>query len=166
MKDFTINKPPTVGLYELHRAVAGLCKGEAHLWRDNGDTITIRTAVQLHAPSTDLPEVQLGAMHLFKLRASVSSKVRGRHIYPTRTDHGARRTWLDKQGTRHGFDVVALHSACHAARVADNKGRDFTLDATDFIGVLKVTDTHAFQAALHQGVGSTGKAFGFSLLSI
>ena len=33
-------------------------------------------------------------------------------------------------------------------------------------GVLKVTDTIAFQAALRSGVGSTGKAFGFSLLSI
>ena len=80
-------------------------------------------------------------------RACVASKVRGRHIYPPRGDHQARQQWLARQGLRHGFEVVAVHCTSGTARVADQAGRDFALDATDFSGVLKVTDTAAFHAA-------------------
>lgn len=166
MKEFTIRKPGSVSGYPIHRAVAALTQGAPHIWRDNGETLTIRTAATLDAAGKDLPEVQLGELRLFNLRACVGSKVRGRHIYPARGDHAARQAWLGKQGLRHGFEVVAVHCTSGIARVADQAGRNFTLDATDFTGVLKVIDAAAFHAALRAGVGSTGKAFGFSLLSI
>ena len=166
MKEFVLKKPVAMTGYPIHRLVAALTKGSAHLWRDQGDTLLIRTHAQLDTEGADLPTAALGELRLFKLRASVSSKIRGRHIYPAKGDHRARQEWLERQGLRHGFEVVAAHSTGAMARVADESGRDFGMDATDFTGVLKVTDTAAFANALRVGVGGTGKAFGFSLLSI
>jgi hypothetical protein len=166
MKEFTVQKPRSVGGYPVHRAVAALTHGAPHTWRDNGDTLTIRTAAPLAAEGADLPHVPRGELRMFSLRACVGSKVRGRHVYLPRGDYQARQAWLGKQGLRHGFEVVAVHCTSDMARVADQAGRDFRLDATDFTGVLKVTDTTAFYNALCVGVGSTGRAFGFSLLSI
>jgi CRISPR associated protein len=166
MKEFTVKKPESVTGYPIHRAVAALAQGAPHLWRDNGDTLTIRTTAALDAEGADLPSVQAGELRMFNLRACVGSKVRGRHVYPPRGDHVARQTWLSRQGQRHGFEVVAVHCTSDIACVADQAGRDFTLDATNFTGVLKVTNEAAFHNALQVGVGATGRAFGFSLLSI
>jgi hypothetical protein len=166
MKEFTVKKPHVVSGYSVHRAVAALTQGEPHIWRDNGETVTIRTSAAIDAHGSELPAVELGEMRLFNLRACVGSKVRGRHIYPLRGDHQFRKIWLAKQGLRHGFELIAVHSRSDVARVADQVGRDFVIDATDFTGILKITDAVAFQQALQLGVGGTGKAFGFSLLSI
>lgn len=166
MKEFIVKKPRSISGYPIHRAVAALTRGAPHTWRDNGETLTIRTDASLDAQGEDLPEVQLGELRMFNLRACVGSKVRGRHVYPARGDHESRQAWLGRQGLRHGFEVVAVHCTSDIARVADQSGRNFTLDATDFTGVLKVIDIVAFQTALRAGVGGTGKAFGFSLLSI
>lgn len=166
MKDFNLKKPSSINGYPIHRAVAALTQGALHLWRDNGETLTIRTDAQLDAVGIDLPIVKAGELRMFNLRACVASKVRGRHIYPERGDHKTRQEWLGKQGQRHGFTVVAVHCTGAAARVADHGRRDFLVDSTDFTGVLKVTDAAAFENALRCGVGNTGRAFGFSLLTI
>ena len=166
MKEFVVKKPKSLTGYPIHRAVAALANGAPHLWRDDGETLTIRTDAQLDAEGKELPFVQAGELRMFNLRACVGSKVRGRHVYPARGDHKTRQAWLAKQAERHGFSIVAVHSTSGVARVADQSGRDFTVDSTDFTGVLKVTDTAAFSNALRTGVGSTARAFGFSLLSI
>ena len=166
MKEFTVKKPRSISGYPVHRSVAALTQGAPHTWRDNGETLTIRTTALLDAEETDLPKVQAGELRLFSLRACVDSKVRGQHVYPSRGDHQARQAWLCKQGLRHGFQVVAVHCTSDMARVSNQAGRDFMLDATEFTGVLKVTELMAFQSALQTGVGSTGRAFGFSLLVI
>ena len=166
MKEFTVKKPRSVVGYPIHRAVAALAQGAPHHWRDNGDTVTIRTTAPLGAEGAELPTVQAGELRLFNLHACVNRKVRGRHVYPPRGDHKARQDWLTRQGERHGFEVVAVHCTSNPATIADQAGRKFTLDATDFTGVLKVIDPQAFGKALSVGVGSTGRAFGFSLLSI
>ena len=49
MKDFNLKKPTSVSGYPIHRAVAALTNGAPHLWRDNGDTLTIRTNAHLDA---------------------------------------------------------------------------------------------------------------------
>jgi hypothetical protein len=166
LKDFVIKKPRSLSGYPIHRAVAALAQGAPHLWRDNGDTVIIRTAAPLAAEGIDLPEIKLGELRLFNLRACVGSKIRGRHVYPQKGDSKVRQAWLAKQAERHGFDVISVHCTSEIARVLDQTGRDFTLDSTDFTGVLKVTDGAAFENALRTGIGSKGKAFGFSLLSI
>ncbi len=166
MKDFIIKKPRSLSGYPIHRAVAALAQGAPHLWRDNGETVTIRTAAPLEAEGVDLPEIKLGELRLFNLRACVGSKIRGRHVYPPQGDAKVRQAWLAKQADRHGFAVISVHCTSELARVSDQSGRDFTLDSTDFTGVLKVTDITAFRNALRNGIGSKGKAFGFSLLSI
>ena len=166
MKEFTVKKPRSLSGYPSHRAVAAMAQGAPHLWRDNGDTLTIRTTAALDAEGAELPTVQLGELRMFNLRACVSSKVRGRHIYPPRGDHTARQAWLGRQGQRHGFEVIAVHCTSEFATVEDQAGRCFKLDATDFTGVLKVIDIAAFESALRTGIGSTGRAFGFSLLSV
>lgn len=166
MKDFTIKKPSAITGYPIHRAIAGLTNGATHLWRDNGETLTIRTAAPLDAEGVALPEPAAGELRLFTLRACVASKVRGRHLYPAQGDHKARQVWLDKQGLRHGFEVIAVHCTSDIARIADQGRRDFSIDSTDFTGVLKVLDPVAFANGLRSGIGNTGRAFGFSLLSI
>jgi len=166
MKDFIIKKPRSMTGYPIHRAVAALAQGVPHLWRDNGETLTIRTAAPLEAVGTALPEIQAGELRLFNLRACVGKKNNGRHIYPKQGDAKARLDWLTKQAQRHGFEVISAHCSSDMARVCDQTGRDFMLDCTDFTGVLKVIDCTAFSHALRVGVGATGKAFGFSLLSI
>lgn len=166
MKDFTIKKPRSLSGYPIHRAVAALVQGATHLWRDNGETLTIRTDAPLDADGIDLPEIKVGELRLFNLRACVGRKIRGKHVYPPQGDPKVRQAWLDKQALRHGFTVISVHCTSDMARVSDQSGRDFTLDSTDFTGVLKITDIKAFENALRTGIGSTGKAFGFSLLSI
>lgn len=166
MKDFTIKKTSAVSGYPIHRAVAALTQGAPHLWRDNGETLTIRTEAPLDAPGVELPVVQTGELRLFTLRASVGSKIRGRHIYPPPGDYKTRQEWLDRQGLRHGFAVIAVHCTSGPAQIADQNKRAFSMDSTDFTGVLKVIDAQAFANALRCGVGSTGRAFGYSLLSI
>lgn len=81
MKEFIIKKPTAMRGYPIHRAVAALAQGAPHTWRDNGDTLTIRTTAPIDAVGVKLPATQVGELRLFNLRASVSSKVRGRHIY-------------------------------------------------------------------------------------
>ena len=87
MKEYTVKKPRSIAGYPVHRAVAALTQGAPHLWRDNGETLTIRTTAPLDTEGVDLPSVQAGELRLFKLRACVASKVRGRHVYPARGDH-------------------------------------------------------------------------------
>lgn len=166
MRDFTVKKPLSISGYPIHRAVAALTNGAPHLWRDNGETLTIRTSALLDAEGVAVPSVEAGELRLFTLRACVASKVRGRHVYPERGDRKARQDWLDRQAQRHGFEVVSVHCTNATARVSDQKSRDFSMDSTDFTGVLKVIDPVAFDNALRCGVGNTGRAFGFSLLTI
>ena len=55
---------------------------------------------------------------------------------------------------------------CHPAQavIDDKKKRRFTVDQSDFTGVLKVTDETLFYEAIKHGIGSTSKAFGFGML--
>lgn len=166
MKEYSIQKPTAIAGYPIHRAVAALTSGAQHTWRDNGDAVLIRTMGPMGMDGAELPAPPLGEIRLFSLRACVCRKVRGRHIYPKVGDNQARQAWLERQGLRHGFSVVTVFCSSEVARVTDHTGRNFTLDSTDFTGALKVTDADAFQGALRTGVGGTGRAFGFSLLSV
>lgn len=153
--DYTITKPPMVGGYSTHRMVAGLVGGAAALHVDEGAKLTVRT----DAP---LPH---GKIFGFSLRACVSVKNKGHHRYFPTSDWRSRHAWLERKGMQHGFEVITVH--CTASHfVVEKRAGKFTIDDTQFTGVLKVVDHDKFATALRSGVGNTARAFGFGMLVI
>lgn len=153
--DFTIAKPTSVEGYAVHRMVAGLLDSAPALHVDAGATLTIRTEAPM--PSGHI----LG----FSLRACVSFKNKGRHRYFPTDDWRSRHAWLVRKGLQHGFEIITVH--CTAKHfVVEKRPGTFTIDDTQFTGILKVLDQEKFAAALAGGIGNTGRAFGFGLLVI
>lgn len=153
--DYTITKPPAVEGYEVHRMVAGLLDGAPALHVDAGAALTIRTEAPM--PSGHI----LG----FSLRACVSLKNKGRHRYFPTDDWRSRHAWLTRKGLQHGFEIITVHCTAKHFFVEKSPGR-FTIDDTQFTGILKVVEQEKFAAALAGGIGNTGRAFGFGLLVI
>jgi CRISPR-associated protein Cas6/Cse3/CasE subtype I-E len=166
LRDFTIPKPPKTLGYALHRLVSGLADGVPALYADLGDRVLVRTEAALDAESTEVPVFQTGAVTAFELRASTGKKVKGKHRYFDLGDWRSRHEWLRQRGEQLGFTVQTLHCTAEMATIDDGKGRHFTVDQTDFVGVLRVTDEALFYKALAQGVGSTARTFGFGLLIV
>lgn len=153
--DYTVSKPSSMQGYATHRMVAGLVEGAPSLHIDHGATLTIRTDAALPT----------GHIAGFSLRACVSIKNKGRHRYFPTTDWRARHAWLERKGLQHGFAIITVH--CTARHfVVDKPPNKFTIDDTQFTGVLKVVDEEKFSAALKSGIGNTARAFGFGLLVI
>lgn len=153
--EYTITKPPAVDGYAVHRMVAGLLAGAPALHVDEGKKLTIRTDALM--PS--------GHIFGFSLRACVAVKNKGRHRYFPTDDWRSRHAWLVRKGLQHGFEVITVH--CTAKRfVIDKRPGTFTIDDTQFTGVLKVIDPEKFAAALVSGIGNTGRTFGFGMLVI
>ena len=81
--------------------------------------------------------------------------------------------WLERKATQHGFhvDTHTLQTLPRPRQVfvkkstADTQRHAGLHTATEFIGVLKITDPTAFLAATRTGIGSA-KAFGFGLLCL
>lgn len=165
MTDYVVPKPASARGYALHRMAEGLTGGGRPLFTDFGNHMLLRTEQQIDAEQRPLRMVKHGEIVGFELRACVSTKVKGRHRYFRTTDWRSRHEWLARQGERHGFEVITAH--CEAAMVIVKKTeRQFTVDQTDFTGVLKVTDESKFTQAIATGVGSTARAFGFGMLNI
>lgn len=153
--DYSISKPQSVGGYATHRLVAGLLDGASALHVDDGRSLTIRT-------SAPMPT---GHIMGFSLRASVSVKNKGLHRYFHTSDWRSRHAWLDRKGQLHGFEVITVHSTARHFVVEKPTAR-FTIDDTQFTGVLRVIDQEKFDAALASGIGSTARAFGFGMLVV
>ncbi len=80
-----------------------------------------------------------------------------------RTDD-ERSAWLRRQGMQHGFEPVEIEQA--SRKLAGRRGRrTVTYGATEFSGLLRVTDPIALMDAFISGIGP-GKAFGHGLLFI
>jgi CRISPR-associated protein Cas6/Cse3/CasE subtype I-E len=81
--------------------------------------------------------------------------------------------WLERKAGQHGFqvDTHSLQTLPRPRQVfvkkstADAQRHAGLHTATEFIGILKITDPTAFLAATHSGIGSA-KAFGFGLLCL
>ena len=153
--DHIVSKPSAIDGYATHRLVAGLTQGAPAQHVDMGDHIRIRS----DAP---LPQGQIVG---FSLRACVSYKNKGRHRYYPTNDWRSRHAWLERKGVQHGFEVITVHASAKPFKVEKN-GASFTIDDTQFTGVLKVVDASKFAAALATGVGNTARAFGFGMLLI
>lgn len=165
MNEYVLAKPPSTGGYSLHRIVAGLTDGAPALFADRGDHLVVRTSKHIGADQRPVREVKTGEVIAFELRASCGTKNKGRHSYWPVADWKSRHGWLDRQGERHGFSVITVH--CTAGmQLIEKTGRKFTIDKTDFVGVLKVTDSEKFSNAMAAGIGGKGKAFGFGMIQI
>lgn len=75
--------------------------------------------------------------------------------------------WLQRKAQQHGFslDTDTLKTVPRPRQQFLKKGSAGTHTATEFNGLLKVTDTTVFKQAATQGIGSA-KAFGFGLLCL
>ena len=166
MFDNLVQKPPSVRGYALHRLTEGLTNGGRPLYADCGDHFLVRTKTPVTDSGKQLRQFKTGDVLAFELRACVSKKIKGKHKYFTRSDWRSRHEWLHRKAEKHGFEVRALHCTSEIAKIDDGSGRRFTVDRTDFTGVLGVADVEKFNDALANGVGNTGRAFGFGMLII
>ncbi len=166
MQDYRIPKPRQTQGYALHRMVAELANGQPVLFADQGDHLLVRTAQAISAKGLPLPTPEPNAVLAFELQASVAARKGGKNIYPELSDWPTRRAWLDKEGIKHGFELMAAHVSAERLRVNDKAGRSFWIDSSHFTGVLKVTDAARFAAALVIGIGRVGKAYGMGLLVV
>ncbi len=163
--DFVLQKPPSVRGYALHRMAAGLTSGDKVLFADCGDHLLLRTDKPIEADQRPVRTISTGDIIGFELRACVGKKVKGKHRYFPTGDWHSRHQWLERQGELHGFTIVTVH--CTAEMLTLKAGdRQFTVDQTDFTGVLKVTDVERFKSAVANGIGNKAKAFGFGMLLI
>ncbi len=166
MMDHTIPKPPRTAGYPVHRMVAALVNGAPALFADNGDHLVVRTAQPITATGRCLKAPAAGDVIGFELKACVAARRGGRNIYPELGDWRARRAWLEGEGGKHGFELLAVHVTGGRETVSASGGRSFWIDASRFTGVLKVIDPMKFSAALTTGIGRVGKAFGMGMLVI
>lgn len=158
--DILIDKPPRVRGYALHRIVAEYQQGKPALWADEGSQVRIRPQ------DVTPPTYEAGRLLAFTTRACVVTSTGRRHRYLPTDDWRGRRAWLEKQGSKHGFEIVAVHVAGGMEQVETHDGRRFTIDATEFTGLLRVTNAEAFARCLTHGIGRVGKAFGLNLLVV
>jgi CRISPR-associated protein Cas6/Cse3/CasE subtype I-E len=145
--------------------IAGLAKGAPTIFADCGDHVVMRTAKPVDAVQRPVREVKTSDVIAFELRASCGKKTKGRHRYWPVSDWKPRHDWLDRQGERHGFSIITVHASAGMLLI-EKAGRKFTVDRTDFVGVLKVTDLERFKRAIAEGIGGKAKAFGFGLIQI
>jgi CRISPR-associated protein Cas6/Cse3/CasE subtype I-E len=145
--------------------VAELTNNEPSLFSDEGVTMLVRTETRIDATPKALKELSTGEITAFELRACVSKKRKGKHIYFRSDDWEARHAWLKNKAADNGFEILTLHSSSKMVRIQD-QNRSFKIDQTDFTGILKVKEKNLFTTALAKGIGSTAKTFGYGMLVI
>ena len=166
MMDHIVRKPDVINGYSVHRMVAELVAGSPVLFCDNGDHMVIRTDKPITSTPRSLTVPAVGEIIAFQLKACAADRKGGRNIYPPLGDWRQRRSWLEAQGNKHGFEVLAVHVDGRKQIIVANGGRKFSIDASQFTGVLKITDAVSFSSALANGIGRVGKAFGMGMLII
>lgn len=170
LTDNLIHKPTVMNAYALHQMVAGLTSGQEKrpLFCDRGDKVLVRSEVEIPATASDssaVPVVEDGEVRFIELRASCFVSSGGKKYYLKQGDWKARHQWLRKKGGLHGFDVLTVNCTSKPVKV-QKPGAAFTLDCTDFTATIKITDPQKFNAALRDGVGTKGRAFGFGMIIV
>ncbi|MDL2344054.1 type I-E CRISPR-associated protein Cas6/Cse3/CasE [Deinococcus sp. MIMF12] len=165
---------------------APLPDGERLLWRQEDratllvqslappdwDALNARHPGSLRAwevKTVDLtPALTAGRPLRFRLRANVTVRKldeRGRSRRHALRGPHEQLGWLDRQGERHGFEVLVADTV-HSGTVKTRKGaQTLTLHTVTFEGVLRVTNPSALLNAVCGGLGHA-KALGCGLLSL
>jgi len=165
MLDHAIPKPARIAGYTLHQLVEGVTDGTRPLFVDRGDHLLVRSEKPITTGPTQTRTVAVGDVIAFELRACVAKKRKGKAIYFPLHDWRSRHDWLNRKAEMNGFTVLAVTATASMAKITKSE-KSFTVDQTDFVGVLRVTDVTQFQAAMAKGVGSLARAFGFGMLNI
>lgn len=158
--DILIDKPPRLKGYALHRLVEQYQQGRPALWADEGQQLRIRPR------DAQAPLFEVSKLLGFATTACVVPSTHAKHKYLPLNDWRGRREWLEKQAAKNGFELVGVHVSPGMRRIETHDGRSFTIDATEFTGILKVTEPERFAACLVKGLGRVGKAFGLNLLVV
>ena len=111
LREYEINKPANLRGYPLHRMVAELTNNEPSLFSDEGATMLVRTETTIDAAPKALKELNVGEITAFELRACVSKKRKGKHIYLRSDDWKGRHAWLKNKAEDSGFEILTLHSS-------------------------------------------------------
>jgi hypothetical protein len=163
--EYAIPKNPEITGYKVHQIVEAITQGKSPLFVDAGDKVIIRTTEELTAEPQQPRLWNEGSVMSFQLRACVARRRKGKHIYLPRNDIDGRKTWLKEKAAAAGFEIVSVFVIPNDMKIA-KKPQHFTVDATEFVGILRVVNANAFSAALVKGIGNTGRAFGLGMLVI
>jgi len=155
--DVIIPKPPASDAYLLHRLVAEM-HPEGALWHDDGRNLIVRSKTQ---PLPDVPSA--GTLLGFRVAARVTLKRASKRRDARPGDIQTRRQWLVSRGRHWGFEVVSMYCECHRLNIKTRDAR-FSVDATQFAGVLRVTDRDRLARAMLAGITPTGLAYGLGML--
>lgn len=155
--DLIIDKPASVSGYALHRLVEQMGGG---LWADLGSTLRVRKKSEV------VPVFEAEKLLVFDLTACVYRRTGGRVCYYPLGDWRSRKAWLEKEAEKNGFELVGVHIEAGKRLIEKSEGAKFTVDATNFVGLLRVTDPALFSTGLIKGIGRVGKAFGLGLLIV
>lgn len=158
--DIVIDKPARLTGYALHRIVEQHQNGQPALWADEGTRLRIRPR------DAAAPRYESGKLLGFTVNACVALKKKHRHAYLPLADWRGRKTWLEAQGVKHGFQLLGVHVTPKMMPVETHDGRHFRIDSTEFVGLLRVTEPDRFSLALQNGIGRVGKAFGLNMLIV
>lgn len=158
--DIVIDKPVRVSGYALHRMVEQHQNGKPALWADEGKQLRIRPR------DAEAPRHETDKLLGFTVTACVALKKNHKHVYLPLADWRGRKAWLEKQGEKHGFQLLGVHVTPKMAQIETHDGRRFRIDSTEFVGLLRVIDPDIFANALTHGIGRVGKAFGLNMLIV
>lgn len=158
--DVLIDKPARIRSYALHRLVEQYVQGEPALWADEGSKVRIRKR------TSEVPAFEVGKIIGFTVKACVAYSSGNKHVYLPTDDWRGRKAWLDKRAVKCGFEVSGVHVSGGMESIETHDGRKFTVDATEFTGLLRVTDAEAFQKCYLNGLSKVGKAFGLNMIVI
>ena len=132
------------------------------------------------SPSTKVVQLSLstGQECAFRLVANPTRKVKrlnhsqGKRValpdFTTEEGPTPARSWLDRQGKQHGFQVlfVLTEASWIGKRDAESASKsDLSIYRVRYEGLLRITDAQSLTEAITQGIGPA-KAFGCGLLSL
>jgi len=127
--------------------------------------------------TSEMPDSFLNAQCFrFSLMANATEKKVIRDAQGNRKKNGKRvpivgeenlLAWLQRKGEQHGFQIVdqQVQATPMPRQYFTKKGKAGLHVATNFQGILKVTDKELFTKTITSGIG-TAKAFGFGMLCL
>lgn len=166
--------------YEMHRTLERIFAGTPGriLWRLDGDELTIRAESFWYPPHivAQFPEgytesfcavaddsISSGTYSFRLLANPVCQKSKTRQVCNL-TGSINQVLWLARKGAENGFLLHDCRTLRSYSYMSDNP-KNITIVATEFRGMLEVTDAEKFERCLIRGIGR-GKAFGLGLLKL